>query len=554
MKRARLSRVLYLPLVAAAFVVIIARPEAAAQKFYPDDPRHAETDDQDASRVRRSEITHALDLWQAIRGAGDRSSRLAMNVNSTGEVPDSSWFTNRITHRPLSVADIARGPDTLPAPPSGPWTIVAGKTDGITPGLRMKDGAGRLFFVKFDPRTNPEMASGAEVIATKLLFAAGYRVPENYIATVGRDDFIIGAEATFTGPDRKKRAMTTADVDQVLRQAARNANGSYRVVASLSVEGRPVGPFQYFGTRPDDPNDVVPHEHRRELRALRVFAAWLNHVDTKGQNSLDTLVQADGRTVVRHYLLDFGSALGSAGTEPKDWRDGYEYGFDGRTALVALLTLGTSPPPWRRIHYPNLPAVGRIESEHFEPERWKPTVPNPAFDNARADDTFWAAQRVMAFSNDAIRAAVRTARFSDPASSRYLSEVLINRRDRVGRAWLTAVNPVTDPSIDRQGRLTFRNAASDSGVATEPVEYRVRWSLFDNTTQVATALGPWTSIAGRASSFPTGVPATVDFVMAEIAAIHPRYPAWKNPVRAYFRRHDARSWALAGFERPDGAN
>ncbi len=32
------------------------------------------------------------------------------------------------------------------------------------------------------------MASGAEVVATKLLFALGYHVPENYVVTFGRDE------------------------------------------------------------------------------------------------------------------------------------------------------------------------------------------------------------------------------------------------------------------------------------------------------------------------------------------------------------------------------
>jgi hypothetical protein len=57
-----------------------------------------------------------------------------------------------------------------------------------------------------------------------------------------------------------------------------------------------------------------------------VFAAWINHVDVKSENSLDTLVRNEvGLNVVRHHLIDFNATLGSAGIGPADRRSGDEY-------------------------------------------------------------------------------------------------------------------------------------------------------------------------------------------------------------------------------------
>ena len=83
----------------------------------------------------------------------------------------------------------------------------------------------------------------------------------------------------------------------MLRRAASQPNGKYRVLVSRFADGKPLGNFRYYGTRPDDPNDIVPHEHRRELRAARVFGAWLNHDDSRGVNSLDMLVTERNRAL-----------------------------------------------------------------------------------------------------------------------------------------------------------------------------------------------------------------------------------------------------------------
>ena len=56
----------------------------------------------------------------------------------------------------------------------------------------------------------------------------------------------------------------------ILENVARNPDGTYRVVAGRLLPGKILGGYQYAGTRPDDPNDLVPHQHRRELQALRV--------------------------------------------------------------------------------------------------------------------------------------------------------------------------------------------------------------------------------------------------------------------------------------------
>ena len=93
----------------------------------------------------------------------------------------------------------------------------------------------------------------------------------------------------------KRRRLTTGDIDRVLAQADRSPDGSYRALASKALEGKPVGEFLYYGTRADDPNDIVAHENRRELRGMGVVAAWIDRVDAKAGNTLDTLVVDNGK-------------------------------------------------------------------------------------------------------------------------------------------------------------------------------------------------------------------------------------------------------------------
>ena len=89
-------------------------------------------------------------------------------------------------------------------------------------------------------------------------------------------------------------------------------------------EGEDVGRFEYHGTRADDPNDIYSHEHRRELRGGRVFAAWLNHDDSRAVNTMVVRHRENGRAYLKYYMVDFGSLLGSGTRFPNAIQSGRE--------------------------------------------------------------------------------------------------------------------------------------------------------------------------------------------------------------------------------------
>jgi hypothetical protein len=523
---------------------------AAAPKFYPDDPISHDPELEDASNVKDMPVSAQYDLIEnSFLGAGDDTPKRAENVNTIGEVVDSSWFSNRMGHHALSVADLVKGPDTVTGPAPGPWTITSRKSEGVTPGFTMRDSAGEIFWIKFDPKSNPEMASGAEVIATKFFHAFGYHVPENYLATFTRDQLVIDEGATMKDEDGRRRPLTQEDIDAILDAAAVQEDGSYRVLASRNLPGRPVGPFRYYGTRPDDPNDIFPHEHRRELRGLSVFSAWLNHDEIRSTNSLDTVIDANGRRLVRHHLLDFGSTLGSGSVKAQSRRAGNEFVWDARPTFVTMLTLGLYVRPWIKVPYPDIPAVGRIESTYYRPEEWKADYPNPAFKNAGEEDRFWAARIVAAFSDDAVRAIVATARFSDPAATEYLARIILERRSKVLSTWLNATNPLVNLALSPAGTLTFDNQSELAAVGKAAERYTVQWSRFDNATRQFEPFGGEVAFTAAHTQAPADLLAVrPEFLSARLRAHHPDHPAWSEPLMAYFRRAGD-GWTLVGLER-----
>lgn len=540
-------------LLATLAFVLVAGSRADGPKFYPDDPIAVDNDKQhDAGDLKEVDLSEIYDFATNTFGSpGDRSQIRALNANTMDEVPESSWFTNRIGRRAMSIEEIVRGPDKFEKLEPDEWLVVRGKgPGGFQPGFRAVDpqNPNQIYQLEVDPPSNPEMATGAEMIGTTLYHAIGFNVVDVYIVHVDPNKIRISDQATIRDA-RGRRPFVQDDLDGVFKLAAREADGRYRMLASRFVEGRDLGNFQYHGMRTDDPNDVFPHEHRRELRANRVFCAWVNHDDSRAINSLNMLVDEGGRKFVRHYMFDFGSILGSATRFADSPRSGHEYLLEKGSSLAALFSLGLYVRPWLLTDYPKVPpSVGRVEADSFEPEKWKAEYPNAAFQNMRADDALWGARIVASFSDEAIRAAVGKARYSDPRATDYLTGVLIKRRDKIAQVWLNGVNPIVNPALSSDGRLTFENAAVAARAATPAASYRVSWSRFDNASGKHDAVGGEMTVTDLSASAPPEVLRGSDYISVTIRGEHPEHPAWAKPTQVYFRRGGA-GWTAVGLER-----
>jgi hypothetical protein len=517
-----------------------------SRRFYADDPMWTDNDMRDIAPVAKDDLSKSYDFVHHTFAKRAKLRAPAVNVNTLGEVPDSSWFTNRLGVRDMTIDEVLQGPDTIDGPASGAWEVIGHPTAGITPKFAIRDANGNVFMIKLDPASIPELASSVELIATKIFHAIGYTVPEDFIAALDPQQLRVAKDVRIKSETGRERPMTLADVHNWLKHQPRQADGTIRVLASRWVPGKVVGSFRFTGTRPDDPNDIYPHDQRRELRGLRVFAAWLNHDDARSLNSIDSYVEEDGRRYVRHYLQDFGSTLGSGSTSAQQPRGGYEYLIEKDKIGKGLVTFGLWQRDWMKAKYSDLPSLGNIESRVFDPAGWKTEYPHPAFDAMDAEDGFWAARIAARFSDEMIRAIVAAARLSNPQAAEELSRVIIERRDKVVKHWITAINPIDGFEV-RSGNhgpvLLFDNAAVRNGVKAPGESYQTGWSTFDNLTGVetnATDVEEYSEPVARVpvSAFGPADPSGARYLVATIRTVNPAFPQWMKPVKVTLRDRD----------------
>ena len=396
-------------------------------------------------------VASALD-WYALRRLNRtlelRDSEAAHNVNAFDEVPDSSWFTNRIGVRELSRAQVAQGTSNA-GPPSPPLVVLSGKPGGANPGFVAKDRDGRKFVVKFDTKENPELQTATNTIVNRIFWAAGYNVPNDSVFFIRPENIAIGAHATAKDDLGRTQPFSREHLNSVLKGAPKSDEGTYRATASEFVEGIPKGGLLPEGTRSDDPNDSIAHEQRRELRGLRVFAAWVNHTDMKEDNTLSSYVEARGKHFLKHYLVDFGEALGAHAAEKSRYEDGYEHWFDWQAQPKATFAFGLWVRDWESATETPWPSVGAFSAKHFDPDAWKEAYPYWPFFETDLRDAYWAAKIILRFTRQHLRAIVGEAHLTEPAAAAYLVDALYRRRQIIGATYLERVSPLDHFSIDK---------------------------------------------------------------------------------------------------------
>lgn len=327
----------------------------------------------------------------------------AFNVNNFDESPDSTWFTNRLGRFDISASDIAKGGGGgVPPGLKDDLEVVWVGRGEVAPEMIVEDDDGTHHLLLFDTQERPEAATGASIIANRLLYAFGYDLPVSRIVSIDRDRLPISPHAVTLTKYDEERPASSENLDKLWNMIATDPRtGLARAVMLTKPDGIAVGPFSFHGKRYGDKNDRISHENRRELRGLRTFCAFLDCGAMVDQQTGDLFIATDGdKGHLMHYILYTDNMLGAYGKE--DAPQGYE------------------------------------------PAKWNPFVSNAAFNMTTKRDAFWAAAILSRLSNDAIAAVVNEAAYSDKGARDAMIKKLIDRRDKTVAYWLGILSPLTN--------------------------------------------------------------------------------------------------------------
>jgi hypothetical protein len=258
------KRIILLSSVLAVATVAVAT--TAGQRFYNDDPIAREPESRSAAGAKPLDLAlfyeYAYNLF--VTGRRPTFNIRAGNINTIDEVPDSSWFTNRIGTLPITTELLVRGPNSDVRPAPEKWVLLREKSSGTNPGFTAQDANGRTWFLQFDIPEFPEGGTGAVEIATKLFWALGYNQVETFITTFDPSHAEIDPKARKR-PSGARTPFTRDDMTRVLERAAqcrRHLPGCRSPASGKGARAVPVS-----GTRSDDRTTSFSRAAARSARS-----------------------------------------------------------------------------------------------------------------------------------------------------------------------------------------------------------------------------------------------------------------------------------------------
>jgi hypothetical protein len=401
---------------------------------------------------------------------GLMTSGEAVNVNSMDEVPDSAWFQNRLGRGWMTTDEVRDGactPELILDPenaPDGSGVIDKGKDEGSTGGFRMVvPGKGKYMVKTEDSDDHPERQSAASAIGAAAYYAVGYNAACEQVLYIRPSVLKLTPGLVVRGNFAPDAPFDKRALDRLLAKSTHRGD-LVRVGASAWIPGHVLGPYRYEGIRHDDPNDVVPHENRRDLRGMRLIAAWLGRFDAREANTIDTWMADDARRPdsspghIVHYQLDTSEMLGGdwsvIGFNEVSKRFGSSYIIDWGDVGQDFITLGIPRRPWDDVQaVKGRELFGYYTVAGFDAEGWKDEYPNAAFSRMSERDGAWMARILSRFTPEMVRALAELGRFTDPTNTTYLASVLQGRLDRILERYLLRLSPIADVHLVSPTRI-----------------------------------------------------------------------------------------------------
>ena len=190
----------------------------------------------------------------------------------------------------IASRDLFWGTGSAERAPKAPFTFIAEDVSGTSPKIKVRDANEVEWSVKFAGKEPHKNEVHAEVAATRLVWALGYQVEENYFVESGKIEKV--------GTLKRAAADVAADGSFRLARFERKDPAMKATEYTWSFKSNP-----FVGTK--------------ELSGIKILTAALNHWDLKHDNTAIVQIRRGDQVEAVYMFSDLGSTFGKMEGMPR---------------------------------------------------------------------------------------------------------------------------------------------------------------------------------------------------------------------------------------------